>query len=158
MRSFTNSTKRKPPILKQNKIYIRYNDKANIDYTYLFLLYSIAEYNIKTKCFNIIKYKSIEDLTKRLNANFGDNNISTSTVDRMLSNENYKTYFKHDKNQKQIELLNDIRNDKSNFIVLSKTATEFLILSNDNLLSKYYLYLVYYCGISKNKKTDSTAK
>ena len=96
MRSFTNSTKRKPPILKQNKIYIRYNDKANIDYTYLFLLYSIAEYNIKTKCFNIIKYKSIEDLTKRLNANFGDNNISKSTVDRILKCEKYKMYFKHE--------------------------------------------------------------
>lgn len=34
----------------------------------------------------------------------------------------------------------------------------FLIQKDDNLLSKYYLYLVYYCGIAKNKKTDSTAK
>ena len=34
----------------------------------------------------------------------------------------------------------------------------FLIQKNDNLLSKYYLYLVYYCGIAKNQQTDSTAK
>ena len=113
--------------MKQNKIYIRYNDKANINYSFLFLLYSIAEYDIKTKCFNIINYKSIDELTKRLNKNFCGNSISISKVDRLLNNKDYENYLKHDKNKKQIVLLNDIRADKKNFIVLNKTATMFLI-------------------------------
>ena len=33
----------------------------------------------------------------------------------------------------------------------------FLLTQDDKLLNKYYCYLRYYCGFSKNKTTDSTA-
>lgn len=43
-------------------------------------------------------------------------------------------------------------------MVLSALELSFLIESQDSLLIQYFFYLRYYCGISKSKTTDTTAK
>ena len=59
---------------------------------------------------------------------------------------------------KRIIIHNNIVNRKTPFICLNRDETNFLITMNDNLLCKYYIYLKYYCGYTKSKRIDSTAK
>ena len=42
--------------------YIMYDEKAGINYRFLFALYIIAERNKQAKLKNIVKYKSVKDL------------------------------------------------------------------------------------------------
>lgn len=60
--------------------YIRYLPKANVDYRVLFTLSAFAEFDKVNKSFSIIKYQSIDQLSRLLDR-------STSTVNRILSCE-----------------------------------------------------------------------
>lgn len=139
------------------KYYISYNESADINYIYLLCLYSIADYNIYTQRYDIINYKSIQDIVNKINALYGDKYISTSTIRRLLEDNKYKDYFYNNKETKQIILFNNIK-DNNKFIVLNNKEVEFFIQKKDNLLLKYYIYHKYYCGFNKDKKHDSTIK
>lgn len=138
-----------------NKYYIIYDEKANINYCYLLMFYSIAEYNQQEKRYNIIKYKSIKEITEKIYNKYNIS-ISQKTIDRILSNQNYNKYITVDKKKKEIIINNDITNCKK-WLVLSQFEVD-IILNNDNLFCKYYLYLKYYCGFNKDKKHNSTYK
>lgn len=153
--------------------YIPYYENYNINYIYLLLLYKLAEANKKQWIRSIVNYSSFKDLMNRMNdvassivkkqGTTADKIqvISASTISRILNNTEYKEYFKWQKDEKRIILLNDFRKSNSSkipFVSLDENAVSFLIEQNDNLLAKYYLYLKYYCGSSKNKQTDTTAK
>ena len=47
---------------------------------------------------------------------------------------------------------------KDSFVRLTADEVKLLRDNDDNLLSKYLIYLKYYCGYTKDKKTDFTAK
>jgi hypothetical protein len=84
-----------------------------------------------------------------------------STISRILKDEKYLTYFIKPKGEKIILLNNDFRRGTAagnKFIVLEYKEIAFLIYNDDNLLTKYYLYIKYYCGYSKSKTIDTTAK
>ena len=51
-----------------------------------------------------------------------------------------------------------MKESKKPFVCLSREEVFFLYGIYDNLLFKYFMYLKYYCGYSKSKTTDSTAK
>lgn len=134
--------------------YIQYNEKANINYIYLLTLYSIAEYNSTTKRYDTITYKrfaDIEEKTARVHR------ISVSTLIRIFKKQEYKPYISLDKMNKKITIHNDIKGCNK-FIALSPKEADILIKSGDNLLARYYCYMKYYCGYSKSKKIDTTAK
>lgn len=143
-------------------IYIYYNETATIDYIFLLALYKIAKSNNTSKLKDTIQYNSLRELQEQFaQANY---KISTAKIDRILKHkiQDYKEYFIYNKEQKTIKLLNDFRNiytkSKRAFITLSAEQVEFLINSKNNLLCKYYLYIKYYCGKSKTKRTDFTIK
>lgn len=143
-------------------IYIYYSDSATVDYLFLLALYSIAKSNNVSKLKDTINYKSLRELSELLKqANY---NISTATLNRILNNriQEYKEYFSYNKGNKTITLNIDFRNNKSQskrpFITLNAEEVKFLISQSDNLLCKYYFYIKYYCGKSKCKSSDFTAK
>ena len=153
--------------------YIPYYENYNINYIYLLLLYKLAEADKKQWIRNIVKYNNFKDLVDRMNdvassivKKQGTTTdkikvISASTISRISNNTEYKEYFKWQKDEKRIILLNDFRKSNSSkipFVSLCENAVSFLIEQNDNLLVKYYLYLKYHCESSKNKQTDTTAK
>lgn len=143
------------------KYYIYYQEDTNINYVYLLLLQRLAKYNTDTKCYDTITYENIKQLTDSINEHYCGNSVSQSTVSRVLNNEDYKEYFIYYKTEKKIQLLNNFSksNSKRNkFIVLNEQEAEMLIQNNDNLLCTYYCYLKYYCGYSKSKEIDTTAK
>ena len=134
-----------------------------VKYVYLFYLYSIAEYDKATKLYNTIHSISIQDTAGRINAAAGGDVISKATLSRFLNDEKNSNFFTYDTKNKIITLNNCFRHQekaekKQSFIVLSVAEFDFLLKQNDNLLIAYYLYLKYYCGISKSKTTDNTAK
>lgn len=141
------------------KLYIPYDERANINYVYLIQFYLCANYNKERKAFDEISYKTIEDLTRQLNFFVKDKNkyISNSTVRRILSDSNYGNYFSVNKQEKLIYINNNIKN-KNKFVVIDFKEANLILQSRDNLLAKYLLYLKYYCGYSKSKKIDTTAK
>lgn len=153
--------------------YVPYYEKYNINYIYLLLFYKIAEADKKQWIKNIVNYSSFKDLMNRMNdvasSIAKERNvmadkvqiISASTISRISTNTEYNEYFKWQKDEKRIILLNDFRKSNSSkipFVSLGENAVSFLIEQNDNLLAKYYLYLKYHCGSSKSKQTDTTAK
>ena len=134
-------------------------------YNYLPLLcfWISGEYNKNTKLYDTITFQSLDDLLKKVETAAGEKVISKSTLSRALNNEEYKKYFSYDREKKIIALNNNFRSrpgekEKQSFIVLSAAELSFLIKSKDNLLIQYFLYLKYYCGFSKSKTTDTTAK
>lgn len=51
--------------------FIPYEPKGKINYITLLCLYKIAEYNQKTKIRDTINYKSLKELSKRIEENTG---------------------------------------------------------------------------------------
>lgn len=135
----------------RSSYYIRFNPAAKIDYLHLLAFYDLAEYRKETKAFDTIRYSSITDLAKRLN-------LSSSTVSRILKNTEYKDFIEVDKENKVIRLLCSFpKGEKNAFVNLSAEEVKLLKDKKDNLLSHYLIYLKYYCGYTKEKKTDFTA-
>lgn len=139
------------------KYYLPYDEKEKANYVYVLMFYSIAEFNIKTKRFDSIKYNTIKELTEKLNSISQGNKISESTVHRILKKEIYNKFLSVNSKDKSIKILNDITQSKK-FVIVSEKEAMMLIDKHQNLLAKYYLYLKYYCGHSKSKKIDTTAK
>ena len=48
--------------------YIPYEANIDVNYIYVLLFYSIAEYNAKSKRFDVVKYTTQRDLTEKLNS------------------------------------------------------------------------------------------
>lgn len=140
-------------------IYIYYNETATIDYIFLLALYKIAKSNKADKLKNIIQYKSVKELSQML-ADVGCYR-STATINRILKDriQQYNDYLIYNKNDRVIILRNDFRqiqNNRNKFITIQRNNIDVLLQYDNNLLCKYYFYIVYYCG--KSKTTDFTAK
>lgn len=132
--------------------YLRFRPTANIDYLYLLAFYDLAEYNEESKVFNKIHYSSVRVLAESLN-------ISTATVNRILSNPEYNEFMCIDKSNKTITLCNTfIRGQSEQFIRLTADEVSLIREVNTNLFAKYLIYLKYYCGYSRDNKTDFTAQ
>lgn len=144
--------------------YIPYYENTQINYIYLLYLYGLAEFNAQNRLFNTINYKSVQSLTDLINTSFPrDKPISKSTVNSMLNDNKYNNYFTVNKTEKTIILNNNFKNEnqqseKKKYIVITEYIYNFLILNNDNFLCCYLFYLIYYCGFSRDKRTNSTAK
>lgn len=92
----------------------------------------------------------------------GDSNaciVSISTLSRVINSDKEENYFIHRDNT--IILNNDFSNRKTNgkakFITLTDKELNFLLLQKDKMLTKYYLFIKYYCGYSGNNNADFTA-
>ena len=137
--------------------YIRYEPKADINYIYLFYLYSLAEYNTSTNLFDTVSYKSVRALQKVIAERFGKGSISPSSLCRLLNDERYRDYIKVDTEGKEIALQTATKGMPC-FVMLTKREVDFLIEKKDNLLAKYYLYLKHFCGLGAVGKQDFTIK
>lgn len=136
--------------------YIPFDLSANINYLYLFSLYDIAEYNEKNNTFDTIHYKSIKQLAEMLN-------ISASTMNKIIKDKEYNNFLSIDKENKKIILNNNFNktnteNKNKPFILLNDIQVKVLSHYKDNLLCKYFIYIKYFCGYSKSKQQDFTAK
>ena len=136
--------------------YITYKENSNINYCFLLSLYLIAERDNKQRLYNTISFKTQKELSQRIQQHC-NYNISYSTINRILKNTEYKEYFTVNGNT--IVLNNNFvgAGAQSRFIILNDKEVHFLLQQNDNLLVKYYLYIKYYCGYTKNKQIDTTA-
>jgi hypothetical protein len=72
--------------------YLYYDEKATVNYCFLFSLRLIAERDTKENLYNTIKYKSLKKLSKEIKEKC-DYNISSSTIDRILKDKEYNNYF-----------------------------------------------------------------
>lgn len=137
--------------------YIEYEiPKERKDYNFYLRLYQQAEYCEDTETYSIIKYNNERELAERINT-------SKSTLDRKLNDKRYNDLFTVDKKNKIITLNNNYRknkeNNKSKVILLNCNEVEFLLNENDNLLTKYYLYIKYNCiRIQEYNKYNNTNK
>lgn len=132
--------------------YLRFRPNANIDYLYLLAFYDLAEYNEERKVFDTIRYPSVRVLAESLN-------ISTATVNRMFSNPAYAEFMSVDKTAKTITLCNSFaKGQKEQFVRLTAEEVSLIREIGNNLFAKYLIYLKYYCGYAKDKKTDFTAQ
>lgn len=140
------------------KYYLNYDEKATINYCFLFALYRIAEKNSAERIENIVVYKSQRELAERLKqVGFS---VSPSTINRILNDENYLPYFSKSETENKILLHNNFKKGKAKsnkFVILTEKETAFLMEHDNKLLTKYYLYLKYYCGYAKSKQIDTTA-
>ena len=137
--------------------YIRYEPKANINYIYLFYLYSLAEYNTSTNLFDTVSYKSVRALQRLIVERFGKGSISPSSLCRLLKDDRYRNYIKVDTEHNRIALQTATKGMPC-FVVLTKREIDFLIDKKDNLLAKYYLYLKHFCGRGAVGTQDFTIK
>lgn len=145
--------------------FLLYDETAKVNYKHLLKLYGIAEYNKRKQMYDTITYKTLDELTNRINTKFGKGSISKSTLSDFLNDKGTKKheykYFIVDKNNKKIYLNVDFKGTneraKNKFVILSQAEFDFLSCQNDNLLISYFLYIKYYCGATKNKRTDFTA-
>lgn len=80
-----------------NKYYIPFLPSAGINYNSYLRIYQKAEYNEKEKAFSIIHYESVKSLSKLVG-------IPKSTLDRILQNTKYSSFFSVDKEKKEIHL------------------------------------------------------
>ena len=167
------------PVAKRKKV-------VDVDYINIFYLYLLAvrpveervkilwrdAYSIKQN----ISYTTIRDLQNQINQLQDElrqklykdedeakkmQSMSYSTVNRMLNNQLYNTYFTINKMGKNntIILNNDFKtcsNNIMNFVVLNPKTYFYLIQQQDNFLAKYTIYLKKMCGIGKGR-TDFTA-
>lgn len=132
--------------------YLRFRPTANIDYIYLLAFYELAEFNEERKVFDTIHYSSIRVLAESLN-------VSSATVNRILDNPAYADFMSVNKATKTITLCNSFaKGQKEQFVRLTADEVSLIREVSDNLFAKYLIYLKYYCGYSKNKKTDFTAQ
>lgn len=135
-----------------------YDEKANVNYTFIFCLYLIAQRDKKENIYNTISFQSQKELAEKVNK-YNDI-FSISTINRILNDKIYFPYFSYDKINKTIILNNNFKKGKTQtnkFVILNDNELLFLISQNDKLLNKYFLYLKYYIGFSKDKKIDTTA-
>lgn len=148
--------------------YLQYDEEANINYLYLFLLHKIAVVDKTTRLYNTVKYVSLEELTNRLNIAYNNINtdnkkpvISKTTLSRVLNSDKCGNYFDYDNVNKVITLKNNFTNrhtsGKAKFIILTDREIDFLLIQKSELLTRYYLYIKYYCGFSGKNETDFTA-
>ena len=143
-----------------SKYFLYYDEKANVNYCFLFALHSIAEPNKKEGINNIITFSSYNELQNRFKREC-NYNISVSTISRILKQTDiYSYYFTKSKEENKIVL--NVNFKKGNtlnnkFVVLCSKEIEFLLQQDNKQLNKYYLYLKYYCGYSKSKRIDTTA-
>lgn len=144
--------------------YLYYDCKDKVNYHFLFALYSIVKRNPYMKLNNKIHYKSLSDLSNQIKQS---TNIyfSISTISKILSdNILYKNHFKVNKERNILILLIDFRNiaEDTNlvksFVTLENHEIDFLLQEKNSLLTKYFLYIKYYCSITKEKETDFTAE
>ena len=140
-----------PNYNKSQRFYIPFIPSAQVNYFILFQLYEIAKYNPINKCHDTVIYKSVAELAKVLN-------ISSSTLNRILTNAEYKEFITVDKSKRTIIINNDIRKSGKPFVILNITEIQILRSIGENLLCKYLICLKYYCGSSKTKTVDMTAK
>lgn len=141
--------------------YIPYFPGAKkFDYLPVLCFWMIAEYDKKTKLYNKISFDNLDNLAGDIEAKTGKKIFSKTTLSRVLKNDKYKDYFTYDREKKEIIINNNFRGTKGgqSFIVLTDLEIAFLVGSQDSLLIQYFLYLKYYCGISRSKTTDPTAK
>lgn len=133
-------------------------------YNYILYLYLIAEYDTESKLYNTIHYKSLDELAARINEKAGgESRVSKATLSRFLNDPEKTTFFEIDKDRKVIILKNDFKRKNKEeesrpFVILTEREFDFLIVQNQDLLTTYFLYLRYYCGHSKSKEIDTTAK
>lgn len=148
-----------------NKIFLPYKPQADVNYINLFYFYGIAERYEEKGVKSDILYSSNADIARKINIKFGDKTISSSTIGRMIKNEEqYKYFFSILTTGKTRWII--INNDFSNlskielvknpFVVLNKKVYTFLLEQKDNLLAKYVIYCKYQCGYYHGK-TDFTA-
>lgn len=136
---------------KINKYYVPFVPNADINYFYLFSLYEIAEYQSATNSFSLIAYTSQRELADNIG-------VSTATIGRIIKSKEYKSFLTIDTKTKTIILNNSFKGIKKQpYVILTAEEVTFLRSLNDNLLTKYLIYLKYYCGFTGNK-TDFTAK
>lgn len=141
------------------KYFLYYNEQDNVNYCFLFGLFSIAEQNKSDKLNNIITYSTLQELSNRINSQC-NYKISTSTISRIITDSQYQNYFTKSSEEKKITLNTNFKENKhtgKKFVVLTDKEIKFLLEQDNKLLNKYYLYLKYYCGYSKSKKIDTTA-
>lgn len=139
--------------------YINYDEKANINYCFIFALYQLAERNQKERIDNIIKYNNQKELADRIKEKC-NYSISNSTISRILNDTEYNNYFTVSKAENTIILNNNFKKGKAasnKFIIITDKEITFLLQQDSKLLNKYYLYLKYYCGYTKSKRIDTTA-
>lgn len=151
---------------KYNVFYVPYKLNRNVNYRFLFCLYGIAKReNKEARIKNVIVYKKLEDLQQQIE-NYNDCYFSLPTIGKALgeNREEYKDFFTIATSPEENRIIlnnNFLRSiDKKNnvpFVRLVPKLYEYLIEQNDNLLTMYVLFLLYYCGLGKGK-TDSTAE
>lgn len=145
---------------------MHYDNTAKINYTFLFSLYTIAERkynNIK----DTIKFNTFKELQEKIKLST-EHIFSISTISRIVKDtELYFPYFSILKPYQEtnsyyvITLKNNFKKgfaESNTFITLTQNEIDFLIKQDTNLLTKYYLYLKYWIGHTKEKQTDTTAK
>lgn len=137
-----------------NNYFIPFDMSKNINYNYLISLYDMAQYNTKSKRYDTINYTSIKALAETLN-------ISHKTLNNILDNAEYNIFITVDKQNKIITINNGINKDINNkiipFVILTNQEIQLLKKYADNLFYKYFIYMKYFCGYSKNKQQDFTA-
>lgn len=137
---------------ERDKYYFKFAPKAKVNYFFLFSLWEKAEFDMSRRVFDTIHYKSITGLA-------ADLKIPISTLRRYLNNESYNDFFTLDKKNRTIMLKNNVKEIKP-FVQLTKQQVSVLKRQQDNLLCKYVMYLVYYCGMAEKagNPQDFTAK
>lgn len=137
----------------KNNIFIPYTfdllKSKSINYYYISILYDIADYNEETKCFDTIKYNSLNDLALKAK-------INITTLRRLLNNIEYSYYFTHDNVNRTIKLKTGIP-----FIKLSRAELDIIYKCEElqnKLALKMYLYIKCACGISETGTADFTSE
>ena len=133
-----------------NKVYyVPFFPLSKIDYLDLFSLYDEAEYTVEKKTFDTIHYTSIKELAKRVG-------LTPYAVKKVIENTDFVSV---DKKSKVITLKNYFpKGEKAAFVRLTAAEVKLLREKKDNLFCKYLLYMKYYCGLSKDKRNNFTAK
>lgn len=148
--------------------FLQYEEDTNINYLYLFLLHKVAVLDKATRLFNTVRYNNLDELTISLNNEYNKINssnkkpvVSKPTLSRVLNSDKCGNYFAYDRINKVITLQNNFSNRRTNgkakFITLTDREIDFLLTQNNELLTRYYLFIKYYCGYSGKNETDFTA-
>lgn len=72
--------------------YLKYDEKANINYYFLFALFCIAQTEKKESLDKIVCYTNLRSLSDEINSKC-KYNISVSSISRILNNNIYNEYF-----------------------------------------------------------------
>lgn len=140
------------------QFYIYYDETANVNYTFIFCLYLLAELDKTERIYNTIYYKTQKELAEKVSDIYYNFSISTASIKAILNDNKYNIYFSKEKGK--IILNNNFKNNKCNinkFVILTDKELLFLIMQNDKLLNKYFLYLKYYIGYTKDKQINDTS-